>query len=484
MADPLPQHSQIVFPVALDAGSAETENIAHWSDPWGWLELFVLSQVFWGVLLFVPGSQAFRIYVRAFPYVVSLVALVSCARSSGTDTAVPGARWIIAAMLLLVANLVHDETWFMAGVAQVVFQLAIAAPVFWTSRADITERRLDRLILLIFGANFVSAALGLLQVYYPATFLPPEFSSLAFKLNPDFLGGLTYQGSSARMIIRPPGLTDLPSGAAISGTIASLLGFAIALRPGVSKRWKAMLFAATAVGITVVYLTQVRSMLLMIMGCMIAMALVKLRQGLVLQSGWIAASAATLIIGGFIWAGSVGGEVLEERYRGIVDSGLLTTYQENRGFFLAHTIRELPFEYPFGAGLGRWGMMSSYFPEPGNWRHPALYAELQMTGWLYDGGVLMWVFYPGALLMAMRFSYRLATVRGGALNEAAMTVLVIQLLLVGLSFTGPVFNTQVGIMFWLTTAMLYGAMRTLVLEEATQAAADAEAEQLESARWA
>jgi len=117
MADPLPQHSQIVFPVALDAGSAETENIAHWSDPWGWLELFVLSQVFWGVLLFVPGSQAFRIYVRAFPYVVSLVALVSCARSSGTDTAVPGARWIIAAMLLLVANLVHDETWFMAGVA-------------------------------------------------------------------------------------------------------------------------------------------------------------------------------------------------------------------------------------------------------------------------------------------------------------------------------------------------------------------------------
>jgi len=97
---------------------------------------------------------------------------------------------------------------------------------------------------------------------------------------------------------------------------------------------------------------------------------------------------------------------------------------------------------------------------------------------------LMWVFYPGALLMAMRFSYRLATARGGALNEAAMTVLVIQLLLVGLSFTGPVFNTQVGIMFWLTTAMLYGAMRTLVLEEATQAAADAEAEQLESARWA
>ena len=49
-------------------------------------------QVFWGVLLFLPGSQAFRTYIRAFPYVTSLVALVACARSSGTDTAACRAR--------------------------------------------------------------------------------------------------------------------------------------------------------------------------------------------------------------------------------------------------------------------------------------------------------------------------------------------------------------------------------------------------------
>jgi hypothetical protein len=346
----------------------------------------------------------------------------------------------------------------------VAFQLAIAAPVFWTSRAWITERRLDRLVLLIFGAHFVSAALGLLQVYYPATFLPPEFSSLAFKLNPEFLGGLTYLGNADRVIIRPPGLSDLPGGAAISGTIAALLGFALALRPNRSPLWKGIFFASAAVGITVVYLTQIRSMILMIMGCMLAMALIKLRQGRVLQSGWIAASAAILVVGSFIWAGSVGGEVLEERYRGIVDSGLLRTYQENRGFFLTHTVFELPFEYPFGAGLGRWGMMSAYFAEPENWRNPALYAELQMTGWLYDGGVLMWIFYPGALLTALAFSYRLATQRDGTLSEAAMIVLTMQLLLVGLCFTGPVFNTQMGMMFWLSTAMLYGAMRTQALE--------------------
>jgi hypothetical protein len=461
----LPQPSPIVFPVSLHPHEAEFEQVAARSEPWGWLELFVLSQVFWGVLLFIPGSQAFRVYIRAFPYVASLAALLSCARASGTDAVVPGARWMIAVMALLVANLVHEETWLTAGVAQVVFQLAIAAPVFWTSRSWITSERLERLILLVFAAHFVSAVLGLLQVYYPATFLPPEFSSLAFKLNPDFLDALSYKGSADRLIVRPPGLTDLPGGAAISGTIAALLGFAFALRRGQSQVWKALFFGSAAIGITVVYLTQVRSMLLMLFGCMVAMALVRLRQGRVVQSGWIIASAVVLTAGSFVWAGTVGGEALEERYRGIVDSGVLRTYQENRGFFLTYTLEELVFEYPLGGGLGRWGMMSAYFAEPENWRHPSVHAELQLTGWLYDGGVLMWVFYPIGLFLALRYSYRLATDPHGALSESAITVFAIQVLLVGLCFTGPVFNSQLGMMFWLTTAMLYGADRTGAIDE-------------------
>ena len=42
---------------------------------WGWIEWFTISQVFWGVLLFLPGSQGYRVYIRAFPYVMSLIAL-------------------------------------------------------------------------------------------------------------------------------------------------------------------------------------------------------------------------------------------------------------------------------------------------------------------------------------------------------------------------------------------------------------------------
>jgi len=465
MRDESPQPSQIIFPVALEPAEYVDEPIAvAATDRWGWLEIFILVQVFWGVLLFLPGSQAYRTYIRAFPYVASLVALIGCARSNGTETVVPGATWVLAALGLLLANLVHEETWLTAGIGQVVFQLAIAAPVFWAARVWVTEKRLERLILLIFGANFASAALGLLQVYYPEVFLPAQFSSLALKFNPGFVNEMSYLGTANRLIVRPPGLSDLPGGAAIAGTVTALLGFAIAMRPAQRQLWRGFCLGSAVIGITVVYLTQVRSMLLMILGCMLVMALIRLRQGRVLQTGWLAASAGALVFASFFWAVTLGGDVVQERYQGIIDSGVLRTYQDNRGYFLDDTLSKKAFEYPLGAGLGRWGMMSLYFGEDGNWQYPALYAEIQPTGWLYDGGVLMWIFYPGALLFAIHYSYKLAVLPGGALNDLATIVVMMQLFIAGLCFTGPVFNTQLGIMFWLVTAVLYGCHRTLAIQ--------------------
>jgi multidrug efflux pump subunit AcrB len=125
-------------------------------------------------------------------------------------------------------------------------------------------------------------------------------------------------------------------------------------------------------------------------------------------------------------------------------------------------------------------MMSAYFPEPGNWLHPSLYAEIQPTGWIYDGGILMCVFYPAALFVAMRYTYKVAIDRHSELSDPAMLLFVVQLLVLGLCFTGPVFNTQIGIMFWLATAMLYGCHRTIEIQnwqaavEAEEAAAEAD----------
>ena len=72
---------------------------------------------------------------------------------------------------------------------------------------------------------------------------------------------------------------------------------------------------------------------------------------------------------------------------------------------------------------------------------------------------------PGALIVAMRYAYKIAIDRESTLSDTAVILFVIQLLVVGLCFTGPVFNTQVGIMFWLATAMLYGCHRTLHIQE-------------------
>jgi hypothetical protein len=474
MRDQSPQPSQIFFPAAMQPAERVEAPAAVRREAWGWLEVFVLVQVFWGILLFIPGSQEYRIYIRAFPYVSSLVAMVACLRSTGAGTSAPGARWIIAVLLLLVASLTHPDTWLAAGVAQVVFQASIAAPVFWAGRAWISERRLERLIWLIFGANFVSAALGLLQVYYPETFLPGQFSTLALQLSPEFVHQLSYEGAGDRVIVRPPGLSDLPGGAAIAATIASVLAFEFAMRP--AERWwiRPLYLGAVVVAITCLYLTQVRSMLLMSVGAMFVVALIRLRQGRIVQSGWVAGSAAALVFGSFIWAVTVGGSVVEERFQDIVDSGLYETYKGNRGLFLDYTIQELPFVYPFGAGLGRWGMMSVYFRDPQAWQRPTVHAEIQPTGWLYDGGILMWVFYGGALFVCMRYSYRLATSGTGAFSDFATMVFTVQLLIAGLCLTGPVFNTQIGLLFWLLTAILYGRHRTDAIE-AWNAEAEAEA---------
>jgi hypothetical protein len=467
MRDQSLQPSQIVFPAAIQPVELDTveEGASLPQGTWGWLELFVLVQVLWGVLLFVPGSQAYRVYIRAFPYVASLVALGACLRSTGADSGAPGARWILASLALMTASLVHPATWLMSGTAQIVFQLSIAAPVFWTARNWLTNERLERVILLVFGANFLSAAVGLLQVYYPHTFMPPEFSRLALRFNADIVGSLTYIGADGREIVRPPGLSDLPGGAAVSATVTALLGFAFATRANTTHQLRLWFLAASMIGLTVVYLTQVRSMLVMICFCMVAAGAVRLRQGRIAHSAWVVGSAAALVIASFTWAVAVGGESVVDRFQSILDVGVVQTYQENRGIFLSYTLGELLYEYPFGAGIGRWGMMSAYFGEPENWQFPALWAEIQLTGWLYDGGVLLWVFYTGAIATATLYTYRIAGSAEAHLSDLATMVLSMQVLVIGLCFTGPVFNTQMGIVFWLLSASVFGAERTALYAE-------------------
>src|SRR4051794_5689807 len=208
MTPPATLRSEVVFysPATTDTPDAPA------GERWGWLELFVAMQLISSALLFLPGAQSYRTVVRAMPYGGSLVALVHLMFRGSRDPLTTSARWLLMSFALLAANLLNPSTHLEAGVAQIIFQIAIAAPMFWVPRVIGSQERFARLLWIILGASFLSAALGVLQVYYPDRFLPPEFSALGLRLNPEAVRALTYIGPNGSQIVRPPGLSDLPGG--------------------------------------------------------------------------------------------------------------------------------------------------------------------------------------------------------------------------------------------------------------------------------
>lgn len=425
---------------------------------WPWLEVFVGIQFLWGALLFVPGAQAYRPIVRALPYISSL-ALLAVYFLVRFHSAYPwGTRFLIGALGVLALNLLHSTTQLYAGIAQGIFQLAVVAPIFWACKAVHSPKRLERMLVLALVFNCASAALGLLQVYYPDQFMPPQFSAFGLQMNDAYVDSQTYMGRDGRVIVRPPGLTDMPGGAAVAGGFAAVLGLGLSLR---SKRFAYLLatIAASGIGLAVIYLTQVRSVLLMVIGAVAILVAVAFRRGRTAAGAWIGLAGGALIVTSFLWASSVGGESVEQRFMNIRETGAVQTFQESRGHFLAFTVGELLDQYPLGAGLGRWGMMNAYFGDPTDLRSPPIYVEIQLTGWLLDGGVPMWFFYGGAILLSFMGVFRLSGSSDPAIAHAALTVLAVQALITGLAMAGPAFNTQLGIMFWLCVGALYGASK-------------------------
>lgn len=424
-----------------------------------WLMLFLGAQFLWGALLFVPGAQAYRPIIRALPYALSAGLFVVYVMRVVRGRSPSGSVLLTFALGLLAANLMHPTSQIGAGVAQCIFQAAIAAPMFWGWKAVDSAAQLRRLLVITFVFNTIGAALGVLQVYFPKQFMPPELSSLGSRMNDMYIESLTYVGADGERIIRPPGLSDQPGGAATAGALTVVLGAGLSI--GASTNiGRTLTLGAAAVGLAAIYLTQVRSLLLMSVGALAVMAVMLFRRGQVVVAGRIALSAGVLVIVAFFWARSLGGESVQERFIGITQQGAMRTYQENRGGFVSATFGDLLDKYPWGAGLGRWGMMQIYFANPDKVESAPIYVEIQLTGWLLDGGVPMWVLYGGAVLMSLLAAYRLSVrKRQPELASLALIVFCVQVLVAGFGWAGPVFNTQLGILFWFLASSLHGAAR-------------------------
>jgi len=440
-----------------DAPASEdtTPRARNFRDRIPWIELFLAAQFLWGVAMFIPGAQQYRGYVRALPYIASLGLLVLYVPLSVRGSRPRGLALLLASLALLVLNLLQPTTPWSAGIAQCVFQLSIAAPMFWAYKGVRSPERLNRVLILVFLMNFASAGLGVLQVYFPDQFMPPQFN---LNLAEDYLATLTYIGRGGRLVVRPPGLTDQPGGAALAGALTVLLGLGLSL--DVKSEFRRVgLLGASAVGLAVIYLTQVRSALLMVIVGVALLSVLAFRQGRIAAGAWISVSGGTLVIAAFLWASSVGGASVEQRFLNIRDQGVLETYQENRGHYITNTVGELLDQYPLGAGVGRWGMMSAYFGDPSDFRSPPFYVEPQITGWLLDGGIPMWLLYGGAIMFSLLAGWKMTRSLDIGLAKLALIVVPVQVFVAGLGMAGPIFNTQMGILFWMMASALHGAER-------------------------
>jgi hypothetical protein len=438
------------------------EKARHWWHGWGVLEWFIVVQYLSTALFFLPGAQNVRMILRVMPYLLAGAMLFLVRGRRDTGSLPPGARLVAWSLLLLSLFLLRTDSQPLAGFAQLTLQACIAAPLFWVARLIRTPRDFERMMMVVLACNAVHAGVGLLQVFWPDTFLPLEFNRTALSMDSKLLQSLSYMGADGHRIVRPPGLSDMPGGAASGGTLCALFGIAVATRARANLARQAAGILLAALGFSVLYFSHVRSVLMMTIVALLAFAFLSARQGRPAAAIYTVGIGALVVLGVFFFAVSVGGEAVQERFSTITDRGLVESYQAERGNFVMYTLREVLPEYPFGAGVGRWGVMNLYFGDPNKLDAKGLYAEIQMTGWIYDGGFILLLLYGTAVLLALRYAFRVAERRlPGALSSYAPLVFCALLLIAGMTMAGPSFNTQLGIQYWTLTAALHAVMQRL-----------------------
>jgi hypothetical protein len=327
-------------------------------------------------------------------------------------------------------------------------------PLFWAPALVRTPEHLARLLWILLICCGANAVVGVLQVYDPNRWMPAEFSRITLA-NAMALGPLSYTGPSGQLIVRPPGLFDTPGAVAGPAAYATLLGvvFAVSALP-LWKRLLSLVFAGA--GLAAIYLSQVRISIVTSVGMMIVFALVAARQGRAGRAARFAILSAGLVIGAFMLAMTLGGQSVHDRFMTLFANDPLSVYQKARGTQIDVTFGDLFFNHPLGSGLGRWGMVANYF---GSFTPnlPAIWAEIQLTGWMIDGGVLMIALYSGAILVTAMSEYRVAVMTGfPRLAQCAAVVLAANLGTAALIFSFTPFVTQIGIQYWFLAGALHG----------------------------
>jgi hypothetical protein len=358
-------------------------------------------------------------------------------------------------MALLAVMLFHPSTpSVMGGIAHLAVYFAVMAPLFWAPALVQTPEKLARIMWILLICAGVNSVVGVLQVYDPDRWLPAEFSRLMVAQDMG-LGPVTFTGPDGRQMVRPPGLFDTPGSVAGPAAYAALLGLVFAVSQ--TAAWKRLLSLAFAgAGLGAIYLSQVRISWAVTLGMMIAYSLTLSRQARFARATQFAILAAGIFIGGFSLAVALGGQEISERFMTLFASDPLSVYRSARGAHLDMTFDQLLVEHPFGAGVGRWGMAAAYFGTFTE-QNPAMWAEIQLAGWMIDGGVLMLALYGGALIVTALGEWRVAMVANDSrLARCGAVVLAANLGTAAMIFSFTPFVAQMGIQYWFLAGALHG----------------------------
>ena len=411
---------------------------------WGLAEFFIISQTAIPAVLYLPGTQGVRLYVRVASFAISLGFLAWWASGAPSPRRAHSAQpWLLASIVYVAVMVLHPYTSStLGGVAQLVLYASVMAPLFWAPAVVRDADHLARLMTVLLVCNGINAFVGVMQVYDPIRWMPQEMSRIvtgsAFGLDT-----VTYMGPNG-LIVRPPGLFDNPGAVAGPGMYAALLGLVFAT--SASAWWqRAIALGASFAGVAAIYLSQVRVSLVVLVIMMATYVVVLMMHRRVRRAMVFGVIAGGLVLGTFVFAVSLGGESIVERTLTLFAQDPVSLYSSSRGGQLVYTFDDLIVTYPLGAGLSRWGMISTYF---GGSQAP-LWAEIQIAGWAIDGGIPLLLLGVAAPVIALMTLWRQSLRDPNAkVRACAAVILAANLGTAALIFSFTPFVTQIGLQFW------------------------------------
>jgi hypothetical protein len=445
------------LPPPVDADIPSSVAAPLW--PSGFVEWFVVAQTVIPALLFLPGSQSLRLPIRIGAYGAALAGLTLWwLRGKPRLLRHPAERWLWIAGLWLAIMIAHPQTSSLSGgVGQVILYASVFCALFWAPSFVDRPQALVRILAILLVCNGLNAMVGVLQVYDPDRWMPRELS-IIFSQNRNALASATYVGANGRVIIRPPGLFDSPGAVCGPGTVAALLGLIFATQP--LAWWKRLgALAFSAAGVAAIYLSHVRANLVITVGMMTVFVALLVAQRERRRAAAFVTMCVLVLVAAFLVSSMLGGESIAQRFSTLLAEDPRSLYYASRGAQLSSGFSEFLTQYPYGAGLARWGMMNVYFGDPANLDAPPLWVEIQPNAWVLDGGVVFFALYVAALLGVARSQWRLFRQLPESDDRLwAAAVIAVNLGTIALIFSFVPFTTQVGLQFWFLEGALHGAM--------------------------